>query len=146
MTEPQRVTVAQRLVLYLDPGGDHPLHRQIVDRLWLEVITGTLETGERLPTVRQLAIDLAVHPNTVAHAYQELETLGVLVTRGGEGTFVGLALPDQDTVERRARLERVCQDVAAQCQALGLPLDEVIEALIALRSSERESNARRGSP
>ncbi len=143
MSDEERASIAQRLAMYLDPSGDAPLYRQIADRVWLEVVTGTLETGERLPTVRQLAIDLAAHPNTVARAYRELESLGVLVTRAGEGTFVGLAPPDPDTIERRAQLDRLCRDVAAQCEALGLPLDEVIETLIALRSSERESNAKR---
>ncbi len=142
-TEPS--TLAQRLVLYLDPSDDAPLHRQIVDRVWLEVVTGTLETGERLPTVRQLAIDVSVHPNTVQHAYEELETLGVLVTRQGKGTYIGLAPPDHGTLERRARLERLCGDVAAQCRALGLSMDDVIDTLSALQTSERERDSRRGT-
>jgi GntR family transcriptional regulator len=138
-------SLAQRLTLYLDPSDDAPLHRQIVDRVWLEVVTGTLETGERLPTVRQLAIDLSVHPNTVQHAYEELETLGVLVTRQGEGTYIGLALPDKGTLERRAQLERLCGDVAAQCRALGLSIDDVIDTLGALQTSERERDPKRGN-
>ena len=113
--------------------------------MWLEVVTGTLETGERLPTVRQLAIDLAVHPNTVQYAYDELETLGVLVTRQGEGTYIGLAPPDQDTLERRAQIERLCGDVAAQCRALGLSLDDIIDTLSALQTSERERDPRRSN-
>ena len=136
-------SIAQRLAVYLDPSDDAPLHRQIVDRMWLEVVTGTLETGERLPTVRQLAIDLSVHPNTVSHAYDELEKLGVLVTRQGEGTYIGLAPPASDTVERHAQLERLCGDVAAQCRALGLSMDDVIDALSALQTSERERDPRR---
>ncbi|NIQ55192.1 MAG: GntR family transcriptional regulator, partial [Gammaproteobacteria bacterium] len=71
-----------------------PLFRQLVDRLWLEIITGTLEAGERLPTVRQLAIDLGIHPNTVGRAYTELELLGVLVKRPGHGTYVCLGPAD----------------------------------------------------
>jgi GntR family transcriptional regulator len=138
-------SLAQRLAVYLDPSGDEPLHRQIADRVWLEVVTGTLETGERLPTVRQLAIDLALHPNTVAHAYEELETLGILVTRAGEGTYVGLSAPERDALERRAQLERLCGDVADQCRALGLSLDEVVETLSALQSSQRERNPKRGN-
>jgi DNA-binding transcriptional MocR family regulator len=86
-----RASLAQRLALYLDPASDEPLYRQIVNRLWLEVVTGTLETGERLPTVRQLAIDLSLNPNTVARAYNELEALGVLTRKPGQGTFVSLS-------------------------------------------------------
>lgn len=145
MSSHEPSSVAQRLAVYLDPSDDAPLHRQIADRVWLEVVTGTLETGERLPTVRQLAIDLAVHPNTVQRAYDELETLGVLVTRPGEGTYIGLAPPDQDTLERRAQLERLGGDVAAQCRALGLSLDDLIDTLSALQTSERERDPRRSN-
>ena len=145
MSSHEPSSIAQRLAVYLDPSDEVPLHRQIADRVWLEVVTGTLETGERLPTVRQLAIDLAVHPNTVQHAYYELETLGVLVTRPGEGTYIGLAPPDQDTLERRAQLERLCGGVAAQCRALGLSLDDLIDTLSALQTSEREHDPRRGN-
>jgi DNA-binding transcriptional regulator YhcF (GntR family) len=120
--------------MYLDPSGDVPVSRQIVDRLWLEVVTGTLEVGERLPTVRQLAVDLGFRPDTIAHAYQELEALGVLVTRPGKGTFVGLRSPDgsaleQRPQEQRAQLDRLCRDVLEQSAALGLSLEQVIEAL-----------------
>jgi GntR family transcriptional regulator len=137
----ERVDIAQRLAVYLDPGGDVPLYRQIVDRVWLEVVTGTLETGERLPTVRQLAIDLAVHPNTVARAYRELEALGVLMTRPGEGSYVGLAPPDKTELERRAQLERLCRDVVGQCRALGLALDDVIDTLTVLHPDRSDSEA-----
>ena len=129
MSDNQRAGIAQRLALYLDQGSDTPVYRQIVDRLWLEVITGTLETGERLPTVRQLAIDLRLHPNTVSRAYQELELLGVLRSRPGEGTFVGAGHSEKSEVERRARLERLCSDVLSQANALGFTVDELMEML-----------------
>ncbi len=145
MSDDERAGIAQRLALYLDLGSDDPLHRQIIDRLWLEVVTGTLETGERLPTVRQLAIDLSVHPNTVSRAYEELKSLGVLITRLGEGTFVGLAEPDKPALEHRAQLERLCRDVVSQSEALGISLDDVVEMLAELRSSGRDANAGRSS-
>ncbi|NIM49541.1 MAG: GntR family transcriptional regulator [Gemmatimonadales bacterium] len=145
MSDHERAGIAERLAMYLDPGTDEPLYRQIVDRMWLEVVTGTLETGERLPTVRQLAIDLGVHPNTVARAYEELQLLGVLLNRPGEGTFVGLAPPDKPALERRAQLERLCRDILSQSEALGISLDYVIETLTELRSSGRDSRAGRES-
>jgi len=127
--------------MYLDPSADEPVYRQIVDRIWLEVVTGTLETGERLPTVRQLAVELGLRPDTISHAYRELETLGVLVTRPGKGTFVGLRSPDGSALERRAQLDRLCRDVLDQSMALGLPLDDVIEALIERRGVTRPVDA-----
>ncbi len=139
-----RAGLAQRLALYLDPASDEPLYRQIVNRLWLEVVTGTLETGERLPTVRQLAIDLSLNPNTVARAYNELEALGVLTRKPGQGTFVSLTQPDRSEVERRSQLERLCRDLVSQAESLGLSLDDVLDALADLRAARRDADARSG--
>ncbi|MFQ5705382.1 MAG: GntR family transcriptional regulator [Gemmatimonadales bacterium] len=140
MSDHDGTGLAERLAPYLNPSSGKPLHRQIVDRLWLEVVTGTLETGERLPTVRQLAVDLNVSPNTVAQAFKELESLGVVVTRRGTGSFIGLRDPDRSEVERRAQLERLCEDVASQSSALGIPLTDVVEVLDTMRSPDRDGN------
>lgn len=146
MPDHERADIAQRLAIYLDRSGETPLHRQIVDRVWQEVVTGTLETGERLPTVRQLAIDLSVHPNTVTRAYRELELLGVLATRPGEGSVVQLASPNKEELEHGARLERLCRDVVSQADALGVSLDEVIDTLADARAARRRSGKRRPAP
>lgn len=141
MSELENAELARRLAVYLEPSSDEPLYRQIANRLWLEVVTGTLETGARLPTVRQLAIDLSVHPNMVARAYQELELLGVLRLKPGQGTFVSLTQPDRSEVERRSQLERLCRDLISQAEALGLTLDDVMEALADLRAARRDTDA-----
>ncbi len=146
MSEHESPGIARRLALYIDRSSEAPVFRQIVDRLWLEIITGTLETGARLPTVRQLAIDLNVRPDTVSHAYEELELLGVLITRPGQGTFVGLTSPDTTALERHAQLERFSRDIVSQSEALGLSLDEVIDALVELRNSDNDSHTMGGSP
>lgn len=145
MSEQKTTGIAQRLAFYIDRSSDVPVFRQIVDRLWLEIITGTLETGSRLPTVRQLAIELNVRPDMVTRAYEELELLGVLITRPGQGTFVGLTSPDASALERHAQLERLCRDVISQSEALGLSLAEVIDALMDIRNSDNDSNKRGGS-
>lgn len=141
MSDQDGTGVAERLAAYLDSSSGKPLHRQIVDRLWLEVVTGTLETGERLPTIRQLAVDLHLSPNTVAQAFKELESLGVVVTRQGTGTFIGLGDPDRSEVERRARLERLCEDVVSQSSALGIALSDVVDALEDMRSPGHDGNS-----
>lgn len=137
MSDHERADLAERLAAYLDLGSDVPVYRQIVDRVWLDVITGALETGERLPTVRQLAIDLGVHPNAVSRAYEELRLLGVLITRPGHGSFVGLTRPDKPALERKAQVERLCRDLVAQSRALEIPLDEVIDGLVELKAAGR---------
>jgi GntR family transcriptional regulator len=101
------------------------------------VVTGTLETGERLPTVRQLAIDLSVPPTTVERAYRELEELGVVSAVPGQGVVVSLRDPDRSSVERRMQLERLCREVAAQAEGLGFTLDDLMEVLAEQRRLRR---------
>ncbi len=128
MPDPSRAGEVSELAVTLDTGSDVPLYRQIADHVWLEVAEGTLEPGQRLPTVRQCAIDLGIHPDTVARAYKELEMLGV-VRRTGDGTFVGLKPADKDEVERHAALASLCGDVLARIGELGFTLDEFVETL-----------------
>ncbi len=128
MPDPLRAGEVREFAVTLDTGSDVPLYRQIADHVWLEVAEGTLEPGQRLPTVRQCAIDLGVHPDTVARAYKELEMLGV-VRRTGDGTFVGLKPADKNEVERHAALASLCGDVLARIGELGFTLDEFVETL-----------------
>ncbi len=128
MSDPSRTGEVSELAVTLDTGSDVPLYRQIADHVWLEVAEGTLDPGQRLPTVRQCAIDLGVHPDTVARAYKELEMLGV-VRRTGDGTFVGLKPADRNEVERHAALASLCGDVLARIGELGFTLDEFVETL-----------------
>ena len=131
------------LAISLDPGSDLPLYRQIVDHVWVKVAEGVLDPGEKLPTVRQWAVDLGVHPNTVARAYKELELLGVVVRRAGEGTFVGLKPADRHEIERQAELERLCLKVLSRAKALGFTGDEVLESLAELQSRRDSKSTRR---
>jgi DNA-binding transcriptional regulator YhcF (GntR family) len=134
---------APQLAISLDPGSDLPLYRQIVDHVWVKVAEGVLDPGEKLPTVRQWAVDLGVHPNTVARAYKELELLGVVVRRAGEGTFVGLKPADRHEIERQAKLERLCLKVLSRAQTLGFTADELLESLTELQSQEDSKSTRR---
>ena len=129
MPDPSRAREVRQLAVTLDTGSDVPLYRQIADHVWLEVAEGTLEPGQRLPTVRQCAIDLGVHPDTVARAYRELEMLGVVIRRSGDGTFVGLKPADKNEVERYAALASLCGDVLSRIGELGFTLDELVETL-----------------
>ena len=72
----------------LDPHTGVPVYRQIIDQVMTGLASGALARGDQLPTVRQLAVDLAINPNTVIRAYRELEIRGVLETQQGTGTFV----------------------------------------------------------
>jgi GntR family transcriptional regulator len=113
----------------LDPTGPVPLYQQLVGRLRRLIALGALGPGERLPTVRELAVRARVNRNTAARAIQELEREGLVRTRVGQGSFVadgGIAV---DREARAAILDRRLDDLVAEAEALGLPLGELPERL-----------------
>jgi GntR family transcriptional regulator len=122
----------------LERGRNEPVGHQVVQIIWEAVIAGEVATGERLPTSRQVAVELGVSPRVVERAYEELERLGVTVTRAGEGTFVGLNPPAEAERVRRRELDSVCRGVVARAAELGFSVDELLEVL----SDYREVNAR----
>jgi GntR family transcriptional regulator len=75
-------------VLTVDPRSGVPIYLQIIEQVKRSIALGVLQSGEQLPTVKQLAIDLTVNPNTVARAYRELEREQVIETSPGRGSFV----------------------------------------------------------
>src|SRR6266849_4344411 len=72
----------------LDQHSGVPVYRQLIDQVQAAVVTGVLSVGDQLPTVRRVAVDLAINPNTVLRAYREMEVRGILDTQQGTGTFV----------------------------------------------------------
>lgn len=132
----QPSTLAGRLALALDPTLDRPLARQLAEHVWIEVMDGTLEPGERLPTVRQLAIDLGLHPRIVEQAFAELVRRGVVRIEPG-GAFVCLTESDPRATERARELERLCAESAARAEQLGFEIDDLIEGLSDLRLERR---------
>src|SRR5579871_2172572 len=90
-------------VLKLDLRSGVPVYRQIIDQVLGGISAGALKPGHQLPTVRQLAVDLAINPNTVVRAYRELEIRGVLATQQGTGTFITDKQPEKNELERRPR-------------------------------------------
>jgi DNA-binding transcriptional regulator YhcF (GntR family) len=92
-----------------------------------------------LPTVRQLAIDLGVHPGVVERAYDELERMGVVTTRPG-GVYTAVTIPEDQGRDRLVRLERLCREFVARADALGFPLDDVMDMLAELRATRRDTD------
>ena len=88
----------------LDLGSGVPVYRQIIDQVTGGMAAGALAAGDQLPTVRQLAVDLEINPNTVIRAYRELEIRGVLETHQGTGTFIGTQKMHRDDAERHPHL------------------------------------------
>jgi GntR family transcriptional regulator len=113
----------------LDLKSGVPFYRQIIDQVKSSIATGSLEPGDRLPTVRQLSVDLSINPNTVSRAYTELELTGLVETQMGSGTFVGRQKVEQDDVERRRILEQLCQEMLSRASTHGFTLEEILASL-----------------
>lgn len=114
----------------LDAKSGVPFYRQIIDQVKAAIATGRVGPGDRLPTVRQLAVDLSVNPNTVSRAYTELELTGLVETQMGSGTFVGERTVERDEVERKRLLDQICQELLARASSQGFTLEDVLEALM----------------
>src|SRR6476620_5602279 len=113
----------------LDPKTGVPVYRQITDQVLVAIASGALVAGDQLPTVRQLAVDLSINPNTVVRAYKELEIRGFLQTQQGAGTFLANQKVNEDEVQRRERLDRIVSEFVARAAADGYTLSEILERL-----------------
>lgn len=113
----------------IDNKSGVPFYRQIIEQIKFGIANGELGSGDRLPTVRQLAVDLSINPNTVVRAYRELEIEGILNTQQGSGTFVGNEKPEIDRLEKQRMLDQIVTDLTARAASYGLTLNDVLEAL-----------------
>jgi len=126
----------------LDLASGVPVYRQIIDQVQGGIASGLLATGDQLPTVRQVAVDLAINPNTVLRAYRELEIRGVIETQQGTGTFIAEKQVRQDEVERERQLDQLVREFVARAGAGGFKVTELIERLKGL-SPELDGKRRR---
>lgn len=120
-------------VLTVDPRSGVPIYLQIVEQVKRSVAVGILQAGEQLPTVKQLALDLTVNPNTVARAYRELERDEVIETAQGRGSFVRSngSVPSPKAVA--GDLARDSLDTALrEIKSLGLARSDVRELIDAV--------------
>src|SRR5881227_31519 len=99
-----------RVRFQLDLRSGVPAYRQIIDQVLVGIASGNCAAGDQLPTVRQLAVDLAINPNTVVRAYRELEIRGILTTQQGTGTFVGQQKTPSSSPERKQRLQQLASE------------------------------------
>jgi DNA-binding transcriptional regulator YhcF (GntR family) len=121
---------------YLDLHSGTPVYRQIVDQVRGAMASGALETGDQLPTVRQLAVDLAINPNTVVRAYRELELGELIETHQGPGTFVSCRKILRAEVERERQLAQIAADAVARAGAAGFTIEELGERLRSMVSEQ----------
>jgi len=114
---------------HIDPASGVPFYRQIIDQIKYAIARGEVRPGDQLPTVRQLAVDLAINPNTVGKAYSQLEILGILQTQQGSGTFISPQKVEVSELESQEKLDSLCRDFITSAASYGFTLNELIEAL-----------------
>jgi GntR family transcriptional regulator len=122
----------------LDLRSGVPVYRQIIDQVRSGIASGSLASGDQLPTVRQLAVDLAINPNTVLRAYRELELGGALETHQGTGTFISNKKIVTNNAERGRQLTQLTTEFAARAGAAGFTVEELIERLSELTPQAKQ--------
>ncbi|WP_190810759.1 GntR family transcriptional regulator [Flagellimonas sp. S3867] len=113
----------------LDPKTGIPFYRQIIDQIKFGIAFGNLKTGEQLPTVRSLAVELKVNLNTVAKAYKELEIQNILETQQGTGTFINEAKIQISDKEKRNKLNEICNEFSTIAFSYGFSVNDIINQL-----------------
>jgi GntR family transcriptional regulator len=115
----------------LDPVNGVPIYRQIIQQIEYAILSGRMRAGDKLPTIRALAVELKTNPNTIARAYNEMEIKGVLVTQVGSGTYIS----DKKPVLEDDRLNRKIQEVLGrfiqEMQGLGVDRRELTRMITA---------------
>jgi GntR family transcriptional regulator len=115
------------VLINLDLSDERPIYQQIVDEVRRALVLGTLAPEDPLPSVRALAAELRVNPNTVQQAYRELERAGIIYTRRGQGTF---AAPPSGPGERELLIRDVAARALRDARRYGIQPDELAEAIL----------------
>jgi len=110
------------IIMTVDPRSGVPIYLQLIEQIKRSIALGVMATGEQLPTVKQLALDLTINPNTVARAYRDLERDGVIETAPGRGSFVrsdGAAVESAQTAASDVARENF-ENAVREAKSLGL--------------------------
>jgi GntR family transcriptional regulator len=116
----------------LDAHSGVPVYRQLIDQVQAAVATRSLRAGDQLPTVRHVAVELAINPNTVMRAYREMEIRGMLDTQQGTGTFIAERRIEISKEEKERQLTQLVGEFVARAGSAGITVSELIEALRAM--------------
>lgn len=120
----------------LDATNGVPFYKQIILQVEMAIADGRLDTGDQLPTVRSLAVELQVNPNTVARAYSELEIRGIVTTQQGTGTFISDQKVEISDVERERILAEITRSYVTHAASYGFSLEELGSYINELKRGE----------
>jgi GntR family transcriptional regulator len=130
--------------LRLNPSSGTPLYLQLVEHLKHAIETGAIRAGEQLPSVRKMAEDLVINPNTVVRAYRDLESEGIVELRHGSGVFVRESVSARIDLMKRA--EPIIRSAVDRLESLDLVEDDIrrlMENELAVRRTARQTRRRR---
>jgi len=113
----------------LDPVNGAPIYRQIIQQIEYAILSGRMKSGDKLPTIRSLAVDLKTNPNTIARAYNELEIRGVLETQVGSGTYISDKKPVMEDDSRNRKIQEVIARFVHELRDLGVENKELIKLI-----------------
>jgi GntR family transcriptional regulator len=113
----------------LDGHSGVPVYRQLIDQVQGAIASGALRPGDQLPTVRLVAVELAINPNTVLRAYREMEIRGILDSQQGTGTFIADRPAEAPKGQRERQLAQLVSEFVSRAGAAGLTVDELIDAM-----------------
>ncbi|MDR0525535.1 MAG: GntR family transcriptional regulator [Spirochaetaceae bacterium] len=113
----------------LDSGTGVPIYRQIIQQIEHAVLSEQMKPGDRLPTIRSLAVDLKINPNTIAKAYNELEIKGLLVTQVGSGTYISDKKPAPEEDRRKQKILEILNRFMQEMKRLGVDKQELLALL-----------------
>jgi len=113
----------------LDPVNGAPIYRQIIQQIEYAILSGRMKSGDKLPTIRSLAVDLKTNPNTIARAYNELEIRGVLETQVGSGTYISDKKPVMEDDSLNRKIREVVARFVHELHDLGVENREMIKLI-----------------
>ena len=113
----------------LDPDNGAPIYRQIIQQIEYAILSGRIKPGDRLPTIRSLAVDLKTNPNTIAKAYGEMEIRGILETQVGSGTYISDKKPVMEDDSLNRKIREVLGRFVHEMRDLGVENRELIKLI-----------------
>ncbi len=127
-------------MILIDTRSRKPIYEQLIDNIKALIVSGVLQRDEQLPSVRQLAQDLAINPNTIQKAYAELERQGVIYSLKGRGSFVGSSLNELRSVQRQELLEKVAE-LGRELYRLDVPEEEICARIRETYRQQKEESS-----
>ncbi|MCL2093333.1 MAG: GntR family transcriptional regulator [Treponema sp.] len=117
------------ITFFLDQGDGTPIYRQIIRQIEYAIVSGRLKKGDKLPTIRSLAVELKANPNTIAKAYGELEIRGILETQVGSGTYISDQMPNLEDEGPDRMIRELAGRFIRDMKDLGVDKKELVRVI-----------------